>query len=65
MNKLIFLSGLFMAVNGAIESRQASMGIQVCNGPGNCQVENTGVVIDYRWTDCTDAYNCYNVSDFD
>jgi hypothetical protein len=37
---LIFLASL-LAVNAAPESRQASMGIQVCSGPGNCQVENT------------------------
>jgi hypothetical protein len=65
MNRsLIFLAGLLLvlAVNGAPESRQASMGIQVCYGPGNCQVENTGVVLDYRWTGCADPYNCYSVS---
>ncbi len=63
MIRLIFLAGLLvLAVNGAPESRQASMGIQVCYGPGNCQVENTGVVLDYRWTDCADPYNCYSVS---
>nr|CAH0100009.1 unnamed protein product [Daphnia galeata] len=33
---LIFLASL-LAVNAAPESRQASMGIQVCSGPGNCQ----------------------------
>jgi hypothetical protein len=60
MNRLIFLAGLLLvlAVNGAPESRQASMGIQVCYGPGNCQVENTGVVLDYRWTGCADVDNC-------
>jgi hypothetical protein len=39
------------------------MAIQVCSGPGNCQLENTGVVIDYRWTGCGDPLNCYTVSD--
>jgi hypothetical protein len=67
MNRLIFLAGLLLvlAVNGAPESRQASMGIQVCYGPGNCQMENTGVVLDYRWTGCADPYNCYSVSSDD
>ena len=58
---LIFLAGL-LAVNGSPESRQASMGIQVCTGPGNCQVENTGVVLDFNWYGCGDPYNCYTVS---
>ncbi|KAI9550245.1 hypothetical protein GHT06_001532 [Daphnia sinensis] len=58
MIRLVFLAGL-MAVAAATESRQASMGIQVCYGPGNCQQENTGVVLDYRWTGCGDPYNCY------
>lgn len=61
MIRLVFLAGL-MAVAAATESRQASMGIQVCYGPGNCQQENTGVVLDYRWTGCGDPYNCYTVT---
>nr|CAH0103911.1 unnamed protein product [Daphnia galeata] len=40
---------IFLTVDGAPESRQASMGIQVCSGPENCQVENTGVVLDFFW----------------
>ena len=39
------------------------MAIRVCYGPGNCQQEKTGVVIDYRWTGCGDPRNCYTVSD--
>ena len=39
------------------------MAIRVCYGPGNCQQENTGVVIDYRWTGCNDPRNCRTVSD--
>ena len=38
------------------------MAIRVCSGPGNCQLEKTGVVIDYRWTGCGDPRNCYTVS---
>jgi hypothetical protein len=60
---LIFLAvGLLLAVDGAPESRQASMGIQVCSGPENCQVENTGVVLDFFWLNCGDPHNCYTVS---
>jgi hypothetical protein len=43
------------------ESRQASMGIQVCSGPENCQVESTGVVLDFFGLNCGDPHNCYTV----
>ncbi|EFX81267.1 hypothetical protein DAPPUDRAFT_242598 [Daphnia pulex] len=41
------------------------MGIQVCYyGSGNYQVENqvenSGGVLDYRWTGCADVDNCYS-----
>ena len=46
-----------------VVSESRLMAIRVCYGPGNCQQEKTGVVIDYRWTGCNDPRNCRTVSD--
>ena len=60
---ILFTAGILLAgeVSSSNEQRGASMGIQVCYGPGNCQQENTGVVLDYRWAGCADPWNCYIV----
>ena len=62
-NISVFFVVFFLLVESyAVDPRGVSLGIQVCSGPGNCQQEGTGLVIDYHWTGCQDAYSCYNVS---
>ena len=58
----IFLFACLFVGNEAAELRGASFGIEICSISGNCQLEETGIVIDYAYTGCTNPRNCYNVS---
>ena len=44
------------------QGKAVSLPIETCTALNNCQEEQTGLVIDFHWTGCTDPKACTYVT---